>query len=222
MMETIQRVLSRPAWRLLGGVILIAGSLWLLSAAVTDVIKSFTIYRGYEVGLARAGAFVFSLLAAAMAYMGVKLSRSSGNTLVGVVGGLMLAGIGVAAAAVIQAIPEPPAEVMLVLEDYTVDRSTGECSGAGELSHVVEGSQILVLELPEISGRPQEIDSLVLGAGTEGREGCVFELGSPLGLPVAGYENIDFHPVSDPNVPKSVVFEGDRVIVKLLAPEREP
>lgn len=201
------------------GIILIAGSLWLVSAAVTALVDSFTIYRGYEVGLGRVLALVYFVLAVAMAYLGVRLIRSSGKTLVGVVGGLMLAGIGAAAAVVIQAIPEPPAEVILVLEDYSVDRTTGECSGAGELSPVMEGSKILVLQVPE-NGRPVEIDSLALPAGTEGRDGCVFELGSPLGRPVAGYENIDFEPVSQPYYfGKSVAFEGRRVIVKLFAPE---
>lgn len=222
MKQTIQRVRSGPSWRLFTGIILIAGSLWLAWAAVAVLVDSFTIYRGYEVGLGRVLALVYFVLVAAIAYLGVKLTRSSGKTLVGVVGGLMLAGIAAAAAAMMQAIPEPPAEVMLVLKEYTVDQSTGECSGAGELSQVVEGSKILVMQVPETAGRPVEIDSVALPAGSEGREGCVFELGNPLGRPVGGYENIDFEPASQRfHFQKSVAFEGHRVIVKLLAPEPE-
>lgn len=40
-------------------------------------VDSFTIYRGYEVGLGRVAALVYFLLAAAIGYLGVKLIRSS-------------------------------------------------------------------------------------------------------------------------------------------------
>lgn len=123
--------------------------------------------------------------------------------------------VGVGAAAVIQAIPEGPAEVLLVLDVYTVDETTGTCSGAEELVGVVAGSDVLLLELPEVSGRPSEVGSVVLPEGFEDGGGCVFDLGNPLGVPAGGYENIDFLPESDPGVPYSVGFQGNQVIVHL-------
>jgi hypothetical protein len=111
--------------------------------------------------------------------------------LAGVVVAVMV--LGIAAAGGIQALPAAPAEVLLVLDVYTVeDTTTGECSGAGELAGVIEGSEVLLLDFSEASGRPTEVGSVVLPGGFEGGGGCMFELGNPLGLPVAGYETIDF------------------------------
>jgi hypothetical protein len=126
-----------------------------------------------------------------------------------------LMAVGIGAAGVIQAIPEPPAEVLLVLDVYTVDETTGECSGAEELAGVVEGSEVLLLELPEVSGRPSELGSIVLTEGIETGRGCVFDLGDPLGAPAGGYENFDLLPESDPGVPYSIRIEGNQVIVNL-------
>lgn len=123
--------------------------------------------------------------------------------------------VGVGAAAVIQAIPEAPAEVMLVLDVYTVDETTGTCSGAEELAGVVEGSEVLLLELPEGAGRATEVGSVVLPEGFERGGGCMFDLGNPFGGPADGYENIDFLPESDPGVPYGISIQGNQVIVNL-------
>jgi hypothetical protein len=148
----------------------------------------------------------------------VASTRIAVGALTGVVVAVM--GMGVASASLIQAIPDPPAEVLFVLDVYTVEEETGECAGAGELASVVEGSEVLLLELPEVSGRPTEVGSVVLPEGFERGGGCVFELGNPLRLPVAGYERIDFLPESDPGVPYGISLEGNRVIVNLQRAER--
>jgi hypothetical protein len=145
----------------------------------------------------------------------VAFTRIAGASLVGlgVAGAVILVGVG--AAGLIQAIPPAPAEVLLVLDVYTVEGTTGKCSGAGELAGVVEGSELLLLDYSEASGRPTEVGSVVLPEGMEGGGGCRFELGNPLGLPVTGYESIDFFPDSDPGVPYSMSIEGNRVMVNL-------
>ena len=144
----------------------------------------------------------------------VASTRIAGLPLAGVVVAVMV--LGIAAAGGIQALPEAPAEVLLVLDVYTVeDTTTGECSGAGELAGVIEGSEVLLLDISEASGRPTEVGSVVLPGGFEGGGGCMFELGNPLGLPVAGYATIDFFPESDPGVPYGMSLEGNRVIVNL-------
>lgn len=143
----------------------------------------------------------------------VASTRITSFYLIGVVGAVILLGVG--AAGLIQAIPEAPAEVLLVLDVYTVDDTTGECSGADELAGVVEGSEVLLLDYSEASGRPTEVGSVILPEGFEGGGGCMFELGNPLSRPVAGYESIDFLPESDPGVPYGMSIEGNRVIVNL-------
>lgn len=120
--------------------------------------------------------------------------------------------VGVGAAAVIQAIPEAPAEVLLVLDVYTVDETTGTCSGAEELAGVVEGSEVLLLGT---SGRATEVGSVVLPEGFERGGGCMFDLGNPLGVPADGYENVDFLPESDPGVPYGIIIQGNQVLVNL-------
>ena len=62
--------------RLVSGVVLIGGSLWLVWTATTELIDSFTIYRGYEVGTGRFAATVLYAAAIAIGYPGVKLIRS--------------------------------------------------------------------------------------------------------------------------------------------------
>lgn len=77
MRQSIMRVWSHTAVRLVSEFVLIAGPVLLVSMSITELVKSFTVYRGYEVGLVRVTALVFLLVAAAMAYLGVKLIRSS-------------------------------------------------------------------------------------------------------------------------------------------------
>lgn len=79
MKQGIMRVWSHTAVRLVSEFVLIAGSVLLVSLSVSELVKSFTVYRGYEVGLVRVTALVFLLLAGTMAYLGVKLIRSSRN-----------------------------------------------------------------------------------------------------------------------------------------------
>lgn len=146
----------------------------------------------------------------------VLATRLVGYRLVGAVSAVVVAGIG--AAAIVQAIPEAPAEVTLVLEEYTVD-ATGNCVGAGELSGIAEGQEVRILELPETSGRPTELATLALPPGVERSSGCVFDLGNPLDRPLAGYANIDFSPVSDPNSAMTSSFEGNRMVVTYLGSE---
>ena len=138
-------------------------------------------------------------------------TRLTGYALVGAVTTAVIVGIGVGA--VLQAIPEPTTEVVLILADYTVDETTGECSGSGELSEVMEGSRILLIEF----ANGTEVGSLVLPTGTEENTGCVFELGDPLGLSPTEYgEMIDLVPESgDPNVAVSTNLEGHRVIITM-------
>lgn len=73
------RALRHPALRIVGGVMLIGASLWLLSTGLTELVDSFSIHRGYEVGLGRVAAAVFFLIAVATAYLGVRLIRSSAS-----------------------------------------------------------------------------------------------------------------------------------------------
>lgn len=138
-------------------------------------------------------------------------TRLTGYALVGAATTAVLVGIGVGA--VLQATPEPTTEVVLILADYTVDETTGGCSGSGELSEVVEGSRILLIEF----SNGKEVGSLVLPTGTEENTGCVFELGDPLGLSPTEYgEMIGLVPESgDPNVAISTNLEGHRVIITM-------
>ncbi len=100
--------------------------------------------------------------------------------------------------------------MVLILADYTVDETTGGCSGSGELSEVVEGSRILLIEFTNGT----EVGSLVLPTGTEENTGCVFELGDPLGLSPTDYFEIDFAPESG-SVAYSQHHEGHRVKITI-------
>ena len=147
----------------------------------------------------------------------VASTRIAGHSLAAVAG--VLVALGIAAAVVIEAIPEPRAEVVLVLDLYTVDDATGGCSGAAELAGVGEGAEVVLVEYAEMSGRPTEVGSVSLPAGVEDGGGCVFQLGSPLDRPVLGYENIDFVHESDPGVPYSISLEGKRVFISMFGSE---
>jgi len=143
----------------------------------------------------------------------VVATRIAIGLLLGVVVAILAFGIG--SARYIQAIPEAPAEVLLVLDVYSVDEDTGECSGADELARVVEGSEVSLTEYHDVSGPPTEVGTVVLSEGFESGGECVFELGNPLGRPAAGYENIDVQPEADLGVPYSQSLQGNRVTVKL-------
>lgn len=73
----LMRPRSRVAVRLASEIVLTAGSVWLFSISITELVRSFTVYRGYEVALVRGTALLLLMLAAAMAYLGVKMIRSS-------------------------------------------------------------------------------------------------------------------------------------------------
>lgn len=79
MKQSIMRVWSHTTLKLVSEFVLIAGSAWLVLISTTEVVKSFTVYQGYEVGLVRVTALILILVAAAMAFLGVKLIRSSTN-----------------------------------------------------------------------------------------------------------------------------------------------
>jgi len=65
----------------------------------------------------------------------------------GLVGGaLAAAAVGVLVGLGLGAIPASTPELYLVLAEYTADISTDECSGAGELSGVVEGSALVAID----------------------------------------------------------------------------
>lgn len=113
-----------------------------------------------------------------------------------------------------------PVEVwVVILDSYTVDADTGECNGTGEVSGVIEGSDVFFLD--ESSG--VQLSSVSLPAGTEvfqgegdlflfpsGHEaGCVFELGE---LDVTSFD-VRFE--SDPNIGISSNSSGQRVVVRL-------
>lgn len=144
-------------------------------------------------------------------------TRLSGYTLVGAAAAAAVIGVG--AGAVVRALPEPVAEVVLILADYTADPTTGECSGSGELSEVVEGSHVFLIDTSEavVGSTGIEKGSIVLPAGMEIAGGCRFELGDPLGQPPAEYFEILFLPESDPNVGVSANLEGHRVIITMGA-----
>ena len=111
-----------------------------------------------------------------------------------------------------------PVEMYLTLASYNVDEATGQCSGSGELSGVIEGSRVLVVD--DLSG--EEVESIVLPAGTEitrdtdpaflfstGQDGfCLFIDGLEV-------DHFDFRlvPESDPNVGVSGYRTGQRLVV---------
>ena len=82
------------------------------------------------------------------------------------IGAMLLAfivGLGIGFAGESDTTEPLPLEMFLVVADYTVDEGTGECAGSGELSGVVEGSRVSVID--NVSG--DEVDSIVLAAGRE-------------------------------------------------------
>jgi hypothetical protein len=188
-----------------------------LSPPVAGLVVGLGIYLGFVAfeprEIVEIGGLALITIGVGQASAIVASTRLTGLALVAVVPSIVVLGIG--AAGFIQAIPAAPAEVLLVLDVYTVDETTGVCSGVEELAGVVEGSSVSLLELPEVSGRTTQVGSVVLPEGFEGDGGCMFELGNPLGRPAAGYDNIDFLPESDPGVPYGIRIEGNRVIVNL-------
>jgi hypothetical protein len=176
------------------------------------IYSTFVVFESPQVFNNRFGTFATVWIGQVVAI--VLATRLAGYVLAGAVGVLVVVGIGAVAA--IQAVSERPAEVLLVLQDYTSDEPAGECRGvagevgAGELQ-IAEGSRMLLLELSD-SGSSSEVGSVVLPAGTEGERGCVFELGDLLGRSRAEYENTFLALESDPWVQSGTSFEGGRVI----------
>lgn len=77
MKPEMMRSRSHVAVRLASEIVLIAGSIWLFLISIAELVRSFTVYRGYEVALVRGTALLLLMLAAVMAYLGVKMIRSS-------------------------------------------------------------------------------------------------------------------------------------------------
>lgn len=189
----------------------------LLSPPVAGLLAGVGIYLGFvafEPGaIVEMGVPTLVTIGTGQLIAIVASTRTSGLSLATVLSGVVA--LGVVFSGLIQAIPPAPAEVLLVLDVYETAGPEGECSGAGELAGVEEGSEVILFELPEVSGMPTEVGSVALGAGMEKDGGCRFELGNPLDLPAESYANIDFLPESDPDVPYSIALEGNHVVVHL-------
>lgn len=191
---------------------------WALAGPpVVGAIVGLGIYLGFvsfeQGGVLEVGRLGLVTIGVGQMIAIVAATRITGRRLTGLVAGVLVLGVGVVGIA--RAIPPAPAEVMLVLDVYTVVDSTGECAGADGLAGLVEGSEVSLLELPGTLGQSTEVGSVTLPKGYEEGGACVFELGDPLGRSVMGYADIDFLPESDPGVPHSVSLEGGRVVVDL-------
>lgn len=138
-------------------------------------------------------------------------TQTSGYAMVGSVAAVGLVGMG--AAAFIQSQPEPPVGVVVVVEDYSVDESSGECSGDGEASEVAAGNIMVFVD----QRTAEEVASVVLEAGSVAGSGCRFDLGDPLGLEAAEYaEFISVDPESgELAVGGSSSFEGNTVVHRI-------
>ena len=103
--------------------------------------------------------------------------------------------------------------VVVVVEGYTVDESSGECSGSGEASEVAAGKTMVFVDVRT----GDEVASVILGAGVETGSGCRFDLGDPLGLDAAEYaEFISVDPeFGELNVGGSTSFEGNTVVHRI-------
>jgi len=225
----------------LGGVLVVVGGL--LSGVIVGLFAGMRSWRlavpaiaGGAVGLAVFLAFVTfgvggeSADIAGVSLWGIWVGQAIGIFLAtwltgfGLVGGALAAAVvGVLLGFGLAAIPESSPELYLVLAEYTVDVSTDECSGTGEMSGVVEGSVLFAFDS---SGA--EVGSVVLPAGIEVVEGedpgflvfpseegmgCMFDLGDPFGLEIGEYSQLDFLHESDPDVGQGGTTEGHRLFI---------
>lgn len=134
-------------------------------------------------------------------------TQLSGFAVVGAVAVVVIAGGGLVAF-----IQTRPVEVVLVIEEYTVDESTGECSGVGEASVVAAGEQMVFVD----TRTGEEAAHIRLQAGREVGSGCHFELGDPLGLEAVEYgEFFSIDPESgELATGGSTNLEGNRVVIR--------
>lgn len=140
----------------------------------------------------------------------------------GVLAGGILMGIalGVLTGLTITDVPAGPPELYLVIDDYSVDASTGECSGSGEVSGVIADSRLLISDapLPEEAEEGEGVLAVVLPAGKENSDiatGCLFALGDPLELEVQDYATLSYWHESDPNVGQGTNVEDHRIFISL-------
>lgn len=140
--------------------------------------------------------------------------------------------VGVGTVAAIEALPEPPLEVFLVLNDYTVDETTGECSGSGALASVVEGSRVSLIDssgpiidlsatpvesrvLPSGTAITRDADPAFLFAATNQDAGCLFIWADP-GLELSDYWDVYPIPESgDLDAGWGIHVSGQRVVFTL-------
>lgn len=104
--------------------------------------------------------------------------------------------------------PQGEPEVVLVLADYNTDSSSGECSGALELSQVAAGSNLQVYD-----GTGDLIAEIELPTPHETEAGCVFELGNPLDVSLDEYAEFTLIPESGAGSGSGSAFDGNRLII---------
>lgn len=147
-------------------------------------------------------------------------TRLTGYALVGSIAAIV--GLGVGGGALVASIPEPPAELVLILQNYEDDETGEGCKGyveklSGEATEVGEGTLLYLHEAPTVSGETFSVVSeVVLGQGQPSPSGCVFELGDPLGLPVLEYAEISIAPESGEwSESVTVTLEENRMVTRV-------
>lgn len=190
------------------------GSAWRPAAPASALVVGQAIFLTF---VAMGSRIPHGPEAAMVAWAGISVAivvatRLTGAAWAGTTLALLVVAVG--AVAIIETIPEPSAEVALVVEDYTVDQATGECSGAGELSGVVEGSLVSLTEMGAVS---TELGTVALPAGVETQDGCSFNLGRPLDLTAFEYSEamLWLSHKSDPDSWQAMDIDGHRVTFTL-------
>lgn len=181
----------------------------LLVPAAAGLVVGLTIYSAFS-GFGPNGEFDFSGVAQIVTWLGVSAAifittQLSGYALVGSVIAVGLVGVG--AAALVQSLPEPPVELAVVLENgYEIDEAAATCWGVGELSELAEDTRLLLVN---VNG--EELGSVVLPVGSDD-EGCVFELGDPLGLSLSEYSGLHVTFESGEPMSGGMSEDGNRVV----------
>lgn len=155
-----------------------------------------------------------SVTAQLVTWLGVSASillstRLSGYAMVGSLAAVVLVGVG--AGALVRSLPEAPLAVVVIVEGYTVDGSTGECSGVGEASEIAAGKSISFVD--DRTGG--DVGSALLEPGMETDSACRFDLGDPLGLPAHESDFILLDPAYHGAFGYSTSFDGNRVVIRL-------